>query len=88
MPAPGRQLILDRLERLGETRDVAVPEYPEGAGKQRNIRAVYHCPLGGEPFHDSLRHRQSDRFHRCLPVVAVSRASDCPRLPIVQTPMT
>ena len=64
LAAPGRQPVLDRLERLAEAGDVAMAEDREHAAEQRRLLAFEHGALGAQPLHQRLGHRQPDRLHR------------------------
>ena len=66
LAAPGRQLVLHRLQRLAEAGDVAVPEDREDAGEERHFPAIDHGPLGGQIAHQGLRHGQPDGLHGFL----------------------
>ena len=63
LAAPGRQLVLHRLERLAEAGDVAVAEDREHAAEQRRVGAIQHRALRAQPPDQGLRHRQPDRLH-------------------------
>ena len=59
LAAPGRQPVLNRLQRFREARDVAVAEDREHAGEERNALAVQDGVLVAQIADQSLRHRQA-----------------------------
>ena len=59
LPAPGRQPVLDRFQRLREAGDVAVAEDREHAGEERNALAVQDGVLTAQIADQGLRHRQA-----------------------------
>ena len=61
--AVGRQLVLDRLERLAKRRHVAMAEDREDAREDRHVLAVDPRPLREQPLHDGLGGGQPDRLH-------------------------
>jgi hypothetical protein len=58
LPAPGRERVLHRLERLGQTGHVAVPEYGEHAREERHPLPVDLGELIAQVAHEGLGHRQ------------------------------
>ena len=59
LPAPGRQPVLDRLQRLRETGHVAVAEDREHTGEERNLLPVDDGVLAAKIADQGLRHRQA-----------------------------
>ena len=59
LAAPGRQPVLNRLQRFREAGDVSVTEDREHAGEERNALVVNHGVLVAQIADQSLRHRQS-----------------------------
>ena len=64
---PGRQPILDGLQRFAEAGHVAVPEDREDAGEERHLVALDHGALRQQPADERLRHGQADGLHRRPP---------------------
>ena len=62
LAAPGRKLVLHRLERLGETGHVAVPEDPEHARKEPFTTRLRLHPLVAQVANERLGHRESHRL--------------------------
>ena len=72
LAAVRRQLVLHRLERLGEGRHVAMTEDREDPGEERDLLTVDPRPLREQPSHDRLGRGESDRLHG---LVILERAS-------------
>ena len=72
LAAVRRELVLHRLERLGQGCHVAMTEDREDAGEERDLLAVDPRPLREQPSHDRLGRGESDRLHG---LVTLERAS-------------
>ncbi len=75
LAAPGRQLVLDRLQGLAQAGDVAVAEDREHAGKQRHLGPVELGALRHQPAHQRLRHGETDGGHGWPPCRPFGRGS-------------
>ena len=64
-------LVAELLERLAETRDVAVPEDPPHAGDEALLRPVALDVLLRQEADDGLPDRQPNRAHSVAPHLAV-----------------
>ena len=75
LAAPGRQLVLDRLQRLAEAGDVAMAEDGENAGEERHLAPVDDGLLGSQVADQGLRHGQPDGLHVMTPPWRLSGTS-------------